>query len=225
MAKPVSTGNVQVTFNCKTVKQNEEWCDTHEHILYDWKTKAFIDMWLQRESANYFSFIDNILMYPIILLSSCAGITLFVSATTWSVYLVSVANIFVTILTALGQQLKPNEMCQQYTYVACRYAALIRSVDTCLELPRLMRPDPDVLIEKIGSEIDHLNTTQLAPPTYIINRFERIYGPIHLLMFGDDILQLLFKDLTTLKRFRKLMVTDDINKKKKTKPEEKNTQI
>ncbi len=214
MAKNGPIGNVQVTFNCKTVKQNEEWCDTHEHILHDWKTKAFIDMWLQRESASYFSFIDNILMYPILLLSSCAGITLFVSGATWAIYLVSIANILVTILTALGQQLKPTEMCQQYTYIACRYAALIRSVDTCLELPKLMRPDPDVLIEKIGSEIDHLNTTQLAPPKYIIKRFEDIYGPIHLLMFGDDILQLLCKDLTAMKKFRKMMITEDTKKKK-----------
>jgi len=201
--------NIQVTFNCKTVKQNEEWCDTHEHILHDWKTKAFIDMWLQRESASYFSSIDNLLTYPIIILSSISGITLFVTSVLWSTYIVSGASILVAIFTALSKQIKPNEMYQQHMYIASRYASLIRSVDTCLELPRLMRPDPDVLIEKIGCEVDNLNVTQLSPPIYVIHRFERLYGPIHLLMFGDDILQLLFKDLSTVKRFRKFMNVKD----------------
>jgi len=203
--KPTTNPNVQVTFNCKTVKQNEAWCDTHEHILHDWKTKAFIDMWLQRESAAYFSNLDTLLTYPIIILSSISGITLFVASALWATYIVSGASILVAILTALSRQIKPNEMYQQHMYIASRYASLIRSVDTCLELPRLMRPDPDVLIEKIGSEVDNLNTTQLSPPMYIIQRFESLYGPIHLLMFGDDILQLLFKDLSTVKRFRNQM--------------------
>jgi len=192
---------VGITLNCRAARQNpnEGWLEAHEAILQGWKVTAFIDMWLQNKSAEYYRNVENMVTFPVILLSSASSITLFAASYTWTKYLVSVANVIVGILTALGRQLKCNEMCQEHSNMASRYQSLIRAVDTCLDLPRHMRPNPNVLIEKLGSEIDALSSSHLTPPYFVVRVFERTYGPIHQLMFGDDIIQLLKKDVKNRK--------------------------
>jgi hypothetical protein len=203
--------DIDVTLNCKTTTKQApfDWSDAHEDILQDWKVKAFIDMWLQRESASYYASIDNFVTYPVIVIASLSSIAVFALNDNWIKYLFGVSNIFVGILTSIGQQIKASELHQQHSNIASRYSILIRAIDTCIELPRDMRPDPNVMIEKIGSEIDALNETQLQPPNYVITKFERQYGSIHQIMFGDDIAQLLYEDYNAQKNINKIITRRD----------------
>lgn len=205
-AGPGANPHIGVSLLCKAPRTGgEPWTDAHEAILQDWKITAFIDMWLQDKSADYYRNTENLVTYPAIFLSSASSVTLFTSSNRiWTKYIVSVANVLVGILTAVGRQLKCNELHQEHSNMAGRYQTLIRAIDTCLDLPRHMRPSPDVLIEKLGSEIDALNATHLTPPYYVVKAFEKAYGPIHQLMFGDDIIQLLRKDVKNRKMVNRI---------------------
>ena len=189
-----------LTYNSKHI-----WSDAHENILHNWKIKAFIDMWLQRESAAYYVSIDNVIAYPVILISSASGIAAFITDSFWSKYIIGISGIIVGIISSLGREIRASELCQQHSNIANRYSVLIRGIDTCLEMPRQMRSDPNLMIEKIGSEIDALSETQLTPPNYVINKFENLYGSIHQLMFGDNIVQIVCQDFNTRKMFNKMM--------------------
>lgn len=205
-----SSNGIGVTLFCKAPKLSspDAWSDAHERILQDWKITAFIDMWLQSKSADYYRSMENMITFPVVLLSSASSVTLFSSKYFWTKFIVSIANVLVGVLTAFSRQMKCNELYQEHSNTCGRYQALIRAIDTCLDLPRHMRPNPDVLIEKLGCEIDSLSATHLTPPYYVIKVFEKTYGPIHQLMFGDDIIQLLKKDVETRKQVKFIQKQD-----------------
>ena len=81
---------------------------------------------------------------------------------------------------------------------------LIRNIDTCLDLPENMRPKPETFIEKIGTDIDALCSSQLYPPISVIKQFEKKFGNLDAMMFGEDIIELLTKDMTTSKLVKAL---------------------
>lgn len=207
--------HVGITLNCRAARQNphEGWLDAHESILQGWKVSAFIDMWLQNKSADYYRTVENLVTFPVIILSSASSISLFAARYDWTKYLVSGANIIVGLLTAMGRQLQCNEKCQEHSSMAGKYQSLIRAIDTCLDLPKHMRPNPNVLIEKLGSEIDGLSSSHLTPPYFVVKSFESTYGPIHQLMFGDDIIQLLKKDVKNRKIVKTIQQKDEMNQK------------
>jgi len=198
--------HIGVTLNCKASKlaSPDAWSEAHERILQDWKITAFIDMWLQQKSADFYRNTENMITFPVILLSSASGATLLSTTTYWTKYVVSFANVLVGLLIAFSKQMRCNELYQEHSSTGGRYEALIRAIDTCLDLPRHMRPNPDVLIEKLGCELDALSSSHLTHPYYVIKSFEKKYGPIHQLMFGEDIIQLLKKDVKTQKMVKNI---------------------
>lgn len=182
-----------------------KWEHTHETILTQWKAKCFIQMWLQTASSYYYSRIHNLLSYPVIVLSSVASATLFLSKDPMIKYISGAFSITSGILTAVTRQVRPGELYEQYSQVAKRYSMLIRRIQTCLELPRDMRPPAEVFIDKIGSEMDSMSTTQLYPPAAVIHVFERKFGYLDQLMFGQDIIELLSKDMKNRKKVRQIV--------------------
>lgn len=180
------------------------WEATHESILKEWKAKCFVQMWLQIKSGYFYSKLHDILSYPIIILSSVCGATLFTTSIPAVKYLMGAFSITSGVLTAITRQVRPGELYQQYSQTAKRYQMLIRRIQTCLELPPEMRPPVEVFIDKIGTEIDALSATQLYPPSIILRMFERTYGYLDQLLFGEDIIELLSKDLKNRRLVKKI---------------------
>ena len=184
---------------------SDNWTTEHEKILKEWKAKAFINLWLQNKSAYHYAFIHNILSYPIIILSSVSSATIFSTDNIIIKYAVGSVSIVTGVLTALTRQLKPGELYQQYSQTSKKYQLLLRNIDTCLDLPQDMRPKPEVFIEKVGTDIDTLSTTQLYPPISVIKQFEKKYNKLDLLMFGEDIAELMKQDNKNSNIFNKLL--------------------
>ena len=67
-----------------------------------------------------------------------------------------------------------------------------------------MRPSPDVFIERIGNEIDILESSQLDPPLLVIRKFEQKYGAVHRILYGDDIVELMKIELQANTLFKKI---------------------
>lgn len=181
-----------------------EWRDQHESILKEWKAKCFINMWLQTTSAYHYAKLQDYMSYPVIILSSVSSATLFSTNSKAVQYTVGVVTMLTGVITALSRQLKPGELYQQYSQTTKRYKALIRNIDTCLDLPLNMRPKPEVFIEKIGADMDSLSSSQLYPPVSVLKKFESKFGHIDVMMYGEDIIELLTKDLNISKLFKAL---------------------
>lgn len=184
--------------------QNVQWEPAHEAILKEWKAKCFVQMWLQIKSGYFYSRLHDMLSYPIIILSSVCGATLFTSSNPILKYMIGAFSISSGVLTAITRQVRPGELYQQYSQTAKRYQMLIRRIQTCLELPSDMRPPVEIFVDKIGTEIDSLSATQLYPPSVILRRFEKTYGYLDQLLFGEDIIELLAKDLKNRKLVKRI---------------------
>lgn len=179
------------------------WTKEHESILKDWKAKAFAYLWLQNNSSYYYIKIYNWLAYTVIVLSSFASAVMFSlnsdnNTCTSSIglpivaiqYTVGVITLLAAILTGVIRQLRPGEMYQQHASMAKRYQTLMRSVDACLSLTSTLRPEPTNFIEKAGTELDNLANNQVDPPLAIVKRFEKIFGPLERILYGEDVVEL-----------------------------------
>jgi hypothetical protein len=67
-----------------------------------------------------------------------------------------------------------------------------------------MRPAPDVFLERIGNEIDILESAQLDPPLLVIRKFEQKYGAVHRILYGDDIVELMKIELQANTLYRRI---------------------
>lgn len=185
-----------------------QWTIAHESILKEWKAKAFAYLWLQTNSCYLYITIYNFLSYVVIILSSFAAATMFsITDTSPSIstncsyvslgipiiiiqYIIGTVSLLAAILTSISRQLRPGEMYQQHASMAKRYNNLIRSIDVCLSLTKCLRPDPTNFIDKIGTELENLADNQIEAPLIIIRKFEKNYGPIDRILYGEDVVEL-----------------------------------
>lgn len=173
-----------------------QWTKEHEGILKEWKAKAFAYLWLQNNSCYHYLLLQNWLAYTVIILSSVSSAIMFSYMPLCYIsidivqYIIGSLSLLSAILTGITRQLKPGEMYQQHAITAKRYHNLIRSIDACLSLTRVLRPNPVLFIEKAGAELDTLANTQIEPPLFVIRRFERIYGPLEKVLYGEDVVEL-----------------------------------
>ena len=181
-----------------------DWTDAHEDILKEWKAKCFVNLWLQDKSAYYYVRLYNLLSYPVIMLSSVSSAALFSTDNDIIKYFAGAMTLCSGVLTAITRQLKPGEMYQQHALTTRRYTNLLRNIDICLSLTVTMRPSPAHFLDKIGLEIENLASNQLDPPLNVIKRFERKYGPLDKMLYGEDIVELLKIELHANKMFRKV---------------------
>lgn len=182
---------------------DSNWTLVHESILKEWKAKAFAYLWLQNNSCYHYIKLYNWLAYIIIIFSSLASATMFSLNSSSDKcesqlgipivviqYVVGVISLVSAILTGVIRQLKPGEMYQQHASMSKRYHTLMRSIDACLSLTSQLRPNPAIFIEKAGAELDNLANNQLDPPLAIIKKFEKIYGPLERILYGEDVVEL-----------------------------------
>jgi hypothetical protein len=173
-----------------------QWTKEHEDILKIWKAKAFAYLWLQNNSCYHYLLLQNWLAYTVIVLSSVSSAIMFSYMPLCYIsidiiqYIIGSLSLLSAILTGITRQLKPGEMYQQHATVSKRYHNWIRSIDACLSLTRTLRPNPVIFIEKAGAELDTLANSQVEPPLFVIRRFERIYGPLEKVLYGEDVVEL-----------------------------------
>jgi hypothetical protein len=182
------------------------WQESHEHMLREWKAKSFINLWLQEMSSYYYARVHDILTFPVIVFSSLSSAALFSRSESELIkYMVSGLTILTGILTVVTRQMRPGELYQEYSIIAKRYKALIRTIDTCLDLPVEMRAPPEAFTEKIKTEMNTLSSAQLSPPLFILRMFEKKFGSLEQKMFGEDIVEILQQDIQTRKNLKRVL--------------------
>jgi len=169
----------------------ELWSYHHIQILKQWKAKAFVQLWLHDNSIYYYMFINNWMSYPIILISTTCSAVVLINDSVIMRIIIGVFSFINAILTAINRQLCPGSIMHEHFVMSKRYNNLIRNVDTCLCLTESMRPHPSVFIERVGMEIDNLANNTLSPPQYVIKKFERIFGTLDRMLYGEHVFELL----------------------------------
>jgi hypothetical protein len=188
---------------------SDSWQPQHDKILVLWKSKAFVNLWLQNRSTYYYLYVYNFLSYLIIIISSVSSATLFSDPNLFGGkrcinYIVGSLSIFSAICISILRQMKPAELHNIHAITTKKYHNIIRTIDACLSLPVRIRPPSIAFIEKIGRELENIESSQNEAPRHIIRRFEKAYGPIDRLLYGEDVLQLLQMEYKTKKMFNKL---------------------
>jgi hypothetical protein len=176
---------------CMRVSNAISWQDQHEDILRKWKSRCFVNLWLSVASGYFYSVLHNWLSYPVIVMSAVSSAAIFSYDSHVMKFTLGIVTLMCGILTSIMRQMKPGELYQSHTSFAKRYVNLIRAIDTCLSLTVSMRPSPDTFLERIGNELDILESSQLDPPLLIVKRFEKKYGAVHRVLYGEDIIQLM----------------------------------
>lgn len=184
--------------------QFSEWPDEYEVIMKELKAKSFVNMWLQSKSASYYSHLNNILNYPLIVCNSISGATLFSTDVFAVRVVVGVISLLSVIVMGVNLEVKPGEKCDQHFTVSKRYNNLIRNIDMTLTIPKKLRNDPDVFLDKITSELDDIAETEKTPPQHIITLFEKKYGSLDRILYGEELVLLLKEELANSKILKKL---------------------
>jgi hypothetical protein len=184
-----------------------EWSESHEEILRKWKSQCFVDLWLQSEAAYFYSRVYNLLSYPVIVLTTFSSAALFGGSSTTGTsevlqQIIGALTLISALLTTVTRQMKPAELSQQFSISAKRYLVLLRSLDTMLSQDRSLRPDPIAYVDKIRTEMDTLLGTQVEPPKYVKKRFERKFGSLDALLYGEDIVHMIENEMVAVASMR-----------------------
>lgn len=188
------------------------WTEEYENILKDWKAKSFVYMWLQLKSGYHFIFLNNILTYPVIILSSVTSAALFTSDNELLRTILAIFSVITVVLTGIALEISPGEKLEKHMSSMKRHATLIRNIDYCLSLPKHMRADPTIFIEKVSIEMDFIAENENVVPRYVIRRFEKKFGKMDKLLYGEEIIDLLTEDIKTVKTVLKLIKNPTYNK-------------
>lgn len=182
---------------------NDIWKE-HEELLNKWKYKLFVQLWLQENSMHFYAQLNNWITYPIIVISSISSATLFSTNSVPIKYTVACMSLVTGILTAISRQMRPAELYQQHASATLRYMSLLRMIDTYLSLPQNLREEhPTVFMKRIETDIATLMETQINAPPIIKQKFEKKFGSIDRLVYGEEIMALLKQSLTVKRGIEK----------------------
>lgn len=170
--------------------------DKLDALLIKWRTRLFVNMWLQERSMYFYESVNNALTYPIIVISSVSSATLFSTNNVAIKYIVGGLTLVTGILTSISRQMRPAELYQQYAMTTLRYQALVRRIETYISLPLTMREDdPVTFMRKIEVEMSALMENQVNPPPYVKSMFQKRFGSLDTVVYGEAVLEGLRKEV------------------------------
>ena len=180
------------------------WTQDSVRALLRWKSQAFVHMYLQDKSSYHFRLIYNALTFPVILLSTISSTTIFSADNTQVRVFVATVSITCACLAALQRQVRPAENAEHHWGTAHRYQSLIHRIESCLNMVPGMRPTMRRFVEAVRSEFDALLRTQRDPPRYVLSRFERSYGRVEGILYGDEIAEMIAQSLRIKAMYKRL---------------------
>lgn len=175
---------------------SEDRTEKLDDLLTRWRSRLFVNMWLQEKSMQFYANVNNALTYPIIVISSVSSATLFSTDNSAIKYVIGGLTLVTGILTSISRQMRPAELYQQYAISTLRYQALVRRIETYLSLPVVMREeDPLTFMRKFELEMTALMENQVSPPPYVKSMFQKRFGSLDKIVYGEAILELLRQDM------------------------------
>jgi len=169
----------------------------HDAILRRWRSQAFVYMQLQQNSSYFYRWVYNFLSYPVILFTVISSASIFSSRDDGLRYFAAALTITSSVLTTCIRQIRPAELSQEHATCSHRFRIILHSLDSCMKTPPPMRKDLSYFMDRVQTEIDRLITSQVDPPTFVIKRFESSNGPVNALLYGEDVISMVFNNMRT----------------------------
>lgn len=178
-------------------QDTEDLTKHHDVIMRRWKLQAFVQMHLHHDSHYFYRTVYSILSVPLIMLTTASSATIFSSDNTAVRYVVASMNIVATILAGLIWQFQPAELSQQHSMLSQRYRILSHSLESAMKTPKCMRAGIDNFMKNIQNEMDVLIRAQVDPPSIVLNKHRKIFGPMNAILYGDDVVAALVNNVKT----------------------------
>jgi len=169
-------------------------------------------MLLQRRSHDLFVKIHNFLTYPTITLTTIAAAVVTLDEGSYPTRIaVMIMSILATVLLALLRNARPAELSQAHAMACAQYHSLLHTMESSLNLPYSMRPEAEPFMDRIRADLDRLINTQTSPPPIVIRGFEKDIGNVDGIMYGDDVIDVVFNDIKVKLMKRALETENNIN--------------
>jgi len=172
----------------------------------EWKKKAFVEFYLQLQSLYVYRRIHNSITYPMILLSTIAGATIFSSNSQAIQYVAATFSMLSAVLTGMLRQIRPGEIATEHLSAMRRWSKVSQQIQQ-VELLNSMQDKNNIelIITKLQSEMDSITSSQPEPHASAIRLISERYGRdmMDKICFGQDIRELqeeADKALSNLKR-------------------------
>lgn len=172
-----------------------EWIHDYETIIKDWRAKAFVNMWLQLKSGYYYERINDLLTYPILVLSSVSGATIFTFDNHYTQLIIAYLSLLTVIVTGILVEVRPGEKATGHFACMRLYSSLIRNINYTISLPIELRPEPIKYINNLNDEISNITENDMIIPLFVISWFERKFGNLDRLIYGQEIVNLIEEDI------------------------------
>lgn len=146
-------------------------------------------MQLQKKSHVFYRHINDLLTYPLIIISVvCSIIVGSTDRSSLAIRIVIISlNLVITLLTAILRQMEPSEKVQAHHDSAVQFTTLVNTIDSCLKIPSEMRSDVQIFLDAARQDMNRLIMTQQEPPSIVEKLYERRNGSIDVLLYGQDI--------------------------------------
>jgi hypothetical protein len=168
-------------------KISESWTDKQEELIHIWAIKSAGYRWLHMRAHEYYTWVNNIFSYPIIVLSSMVGVGGFAmispeKPTRFELtlqYLFSICNMMIAILSSLHKFNRCSENSEQHHNSAIQYAKFYREIKMELTLEKKDRCNSIEFCKNIKEKYDALLSNSLEIPRHIITEFNIIFTNVN----------------------------------------------
>jgi hypothetical protein len=181
--------------------EQEEQDDTQPYavdkVLSKWKSQVFVHMRLQSLAHYHHTRTYNWLSYLTILFSGVTTASVIGSDSLGARYSSAILSMLIIVLTSLIRHIRPSECAQKHAESAQRFETLLQSMHSFKSLPSNLRAEDADFIEQMKSTLDELITSQLDVPSHVITAYEKKFGPIDGILYGDDVICVVANNLRT----------------------------
>jgi hypothetical protein len=166
-------------------KNLNSWDTNHEYLLHMWSEKAAGYRWLHMRSNEYFVRMNNMLSYPIIILSSMLGMGSFIINSAHPNnreiivgYGIATLNLFVATLSSVQRFNKYAEKAEQHLNNTVLYSKLYRDIHMELSLERKDRKNATMFTNTMKDQYDKIINNNIIIPVHIITKFNHTFTKI-----------------------------------------------
>jgi hypothetical protein len=150
------------------------WNEALEALIKGLGEKALSLSWLHNRSEKRYSYWNNFLAIPAIVLSSVTATVggTFAGDKTVS-YVTTIASIVVSVITTLNSYFSYAKRAESHRITAINYSKLYLQINIELSLPRKKRMNVKDFLKVVSEQIQRLNEIQPAIPDAVINDYNR----------------------------------------------------
>lgn len=156
-----------------------KWSSQFEHLIAGEAERARGLAWIHMRSEQKFSFKNNIISIPVIVLSTLAGTasvgssSLFPEDQKLGSILIGLVSIGVGILNTISSYFSFSRKAEAHRIAYLAYSKLFSEIAVELSLPREERLEPDKILSDLRASMSRLAETTPTPPQDILENFNK----------------------------------------------------